>query len=629
MGTGVVASSPQRSRAVREAIIEDSDGDGVVRWELGKQEMLAGLFTVIDGTSGSATTRSSADSAEVEPLAFPVEPHPGEAAGGGTILHARTTGGEDDGKVTITLARVDGTGGPAAVHFETADGSARAGVHYQASSGTVLFQPGHIFTSFDVPVIDDQTDAGGVQFTVKLSEPSGATLGAAVVGIFDNDSRPYVYLPPRSVPEGDGGPKEVVYMVPLSHSAPLPVTLHWIVRDTYFLADPLASGVLEYAVGEQEKPITLQYIADDVFSYPRRWIISITEAVNADVRLPDGVLTIIEDDPPPVMTVTGTTVSESAGSATVKVSYAQPFTFSFGELYYTEDGSATSPADYAGTTGANFQVLEGFLTMDITVPIHDDAIAEGTESFQVYVHHAGTQDVFPATVTILDDDANEPRVTIEEVTTVEGDGPGEVPVKVTLSDPATRPVTLEWRAYDMRTNDTIDAGVLELGAGERRRSLTLHYDGDLLWGRDRRIAITITKATNAIATTDGRVTIIEDELPPSIRASGAVVREGDGAAVLEVVLGAPIRDPFRSVYRTSRGTAAAAQDFESRAGTFVIPAGSTAVTITIPIVDDTIAEGTESFTVVIEGAELAEAPLVATVTVLDDDAPARRRSMRH
>ncbi len=545
-----------------------------------------------------------------------------------TTYRIGTTGGEDDRKVTITLARVDGTDGPVSVHYETADDSAHAGVHYQASSGTALFQPGDISTSFDVPVMDDRTDAGGVQFTVKLSEPSGAPLGSALVGIFDNDSRPYVYLPPRSVPEGDGGPKEVSYVVPLSHSAPLPVTLEWSVRDTYNEADILATGVLEYAVGEREKPIILHYIADDIFGYPKRWIIAITNAVNADVRLPEGVLRIIEDDPPPAMTVTGATVSESAGSATVMVSYSEPFTFSFGELYYTEDGSATSPADYTGTNGANFEVREGVPTATITIPIHDDTIAEGTESFEVYVHD-GTSNVVPATVTILDDDASAPRVTIEEVTTLEGDGPGQVPVKVSLSAPAPKPVTLEWRAYDMRTDDTLDTGVLQFSAGESTRSLTVHYDGDVLWGRDRGIAITITKATNAIATTDGRVTIVDDELPPSIRASGVVVREGDGAAVLEVVLSAPVRDSFRSVYRTSAGTAAAGDDFESRTDTFVIPAGGTVVTITIPVVDDTIPEGTESFTVVIEGAELARAPLVATITVLDDDVPARRRSMRH
>jgi hypothetical protein len=506
VGTSVITAD-------RQAILVDSDGDGIVRWERGKRKMVNGLFTMIDGTSGAITTRASQNAAEVAPLPFPakaflrdgnafsrfvmnvaddapqprslrvmwVRPgegawsaevgdgintidelyatpselmfdvrkllpvgsspaapsgvqagdflvlqnpsadfwigarvssdHLAEATGGGVILHVSTAATEDDKKATIQLARIDGTDGVVSVHYETTDGTAKAGVHYQASSGTATFAAGQIFTSIEVPVIED-TVPESTTFTINLSAPSGAALGVTSplsVYVHDNDGRPFIGLPRVFVPEGDGGAKEASYPMALYHSAPQPVTLEWEMRNAYNDAEVFLTGVLQYAVGEKEKSIKVPYVADDIYGYPKRWNVRITNAVNADFWSGNGILGITEDDPPPTMTVTGTTVNESAGSAIVTVTYSEPFTFSFGGLAFTDDGTATSPSDYEGfPDGFNFDLDEGIATATITIPIHNDTVREGTESFEVLVYILGTQDLFPVTVTILDDDTPVP-----------------------------------------------------------------------------------------------------------------------------------------------------------------------------------------------------------------------------
>jgi hypothetical protein len=129
----------------------------------------------------------------------------------------------------------------------------------------------------------------------------------------------------------------------------------------------------------------------------------ITSVVNA-VPPGEGRLTIIEDDPPPTITVTGTIVSESAGVAMVTLQLSEPLTFSTALLYFTEDGSAASPSDYSGTPMTSTpQIAAGTTTATITIPIQNDAVAEGTESFSVRVS-AFSSAIIPATVTILDDD---------------------------------------------------------------------------------------------------------------------------------------------------------------------------------------------------------------------------------
>lgn len=717
------------SIAYDHAIVTDSDGDGIVRWELGDRMKPGGLFTMIDGTAGTITTRSRFDGALVEPRAFPakaflrdengaysrfvlndiaafpsdrtnffwarpgvgawwltaanggsldeiqvgtsfmidvrgmrpvgnspaapsglrngdffivtdhdadfwtgarVDPHLGEAIGGGVILPARIEGSEDAGRMKITFARTEGTDGAVSVRYATADGTASAGVHYQATSGTLSFGPGQIFAPVEVPLIDDHIDARSATFHLNLSEPSGATIGrpSTSVAIPDNDDTPVVSIERKTIVEDGSGPREVSLQVSLNHTAPQPVTLEWALRYP-FGGTPFETGVLQFGAGEREKSIVIHYIADDLYGGTRIFDVAITSAVNARPGLP-GRLIIEDDEPVPVMTITGATVSEGAGHVVVRVNISAPMTGNF--LFYceTQDGTATAPGDYTAAF-AGMQISSGETSTRLTIPIHDDDVIEGSESFRVILHGGlnGPESLI-AMVTILDDDGpTPPRVTIEKVSVPEGDGPGEAVVTVALSAPAPQPVVLEWEAYDALTNDVIDAGVLQFAAGERTRPLPVRFLGDDLWGRDRRIRIAIAKVTNAIAADEGMVILVEDEPRPSISAGGAVIREGDGTAVLRVVLSAPARDPIRGTWRTFDGTAAAVYDFESRAGELVISPGSTAGVIEIPIVDDTAAEDAEAFTVVIEVAALARAPLTATVTVLDDDGPSRRRSLRH
>ena len=61
--------------------------------------------------------------------------------------------------------------------YATADGTARAGSDYTATSGTVIFAEGEVEQTIAVPVLDDALDEPDETFTVILSRPVNATLG--------------------------------------------------------------------------------------------------------------------------------------------------------------------------------------------------------------------------------------------------------------------------------------------------------------------------------------------------------------------------------------------------------------------------------------------------------------------
>jgi Domain of unknown function (DUF4394)/Calx-beta domain len=100
---------------------------------------------------------------------------------------------EGDRTVQVPIIRnsTDGDGVTTTVSYATADGSAKAGKDYSATSGTVTFQPGETVKLVSIPVLDDRRSEPSEAFTVTLSNPSGGVaLGSprsSTVTINDDD----------------------------------------------------------------------------------------------------------------------------------------------------------------------------------------------------------------------------------------------------------------------------------------------------------------------------------------------------------------------------------------------------------------------------------------------------------
>jgi hypothetical protein len=92
---------------------------------------------------------------------------------------------ENAGSVTLTVVRSNAFDVPATVQFATSDGTARAGVNYTASSGTLFFAVGQQSASFIIPVLDDGIfQPPSTQFIVTLSNATGnGVLGGLTTAI--------------------------------------------------------------------------------------------------------------------------------------------------------------------------------------------------------------------------------------------------------------------------------------------------------------------------------------------------------------------------------------------------------------------------------------------------------------
>jgi Calx-beta domain-containing protein len=103
------------------------------------------------------------------------------------------------------------------------------------------------------------------------------------------------------------------------------------------------------------------------------------------------------------------------------------------------------------------------------------------------------------------------------------------------------------------------------------------------------------------------------------------VAEGAGHVVLTVQNPGPAPNERTVDYATAGGTARPGTDFEARSGTLTFSPTATTKTITVPIANDTVHEGTEAFTVSLtarEGSCIQDLTQgkTATVTIADNDA---------
>lgn len=84
---------------------------------------------------------------------------------------------ESAGSAVLTLSRSNGSAGVASIYYNTANGTATAGSDYLATSGTVTWPDGDATDKqILIPIRPDAIADGGENFTVSLSNPSGAAL---------------------------------------------------------------------------------------------------------------------------------------------------------------------------------------------------------------------------------------------------------------------------------------------------------------------------------------------------------------------------------------------------------------------------------------------------------------------
>ena len=548
---------------------------------------------------------------------------------------------------TVRLSRAD-PDNPVTVMYSTTDGTAIAGADYTAaSSQTLTFPAGSTTETVTVLLIDDDIVEDPETFRLVLSSPTSSNAeigdGEATVLVLDDDALPTLSAADAAAAvEGSAA----TFTIALSRPVPLDVTFDYVAVTDPTAADETAATVgLDYAATSGTATITARAtsttvtvpLLDDSFDENTEtfWL-RLTNPTGASIVDGTATATINDDDPLPAANISDAGATEGlllSFEVSLDAFSGRTVTVPWTTEARPPGADAASPGVDYTTASGTVTFVPGATTARIDVASLQDDISEDDETFLVQMGTPTNAALDDATaVGAIRDDDGEPRVSIADTTVDENDGPAVF--AVTLSHPSSRPVTVEYETADVTATDpddyapdqvktiTFAAASTEGEITEGEISVAIIDDTDA--EDTETFTITLTDPINAViaegaGTATG--TILDDEGTPRLTITDGTATEGDGTITFAVTLSHASTETTSVRYSTFSSSASSPGDYLATSGTLMIPAGDTAASIPVTLVDDGVYEQpTETFRLVLDnpvGVELVTGQ--ATGTIRDDE----------
>jgi ELWxxDGT repeat protein len=376
-------------------------------------------------------------------------------------------------------------------------------------------------------------------------------------------------------------------------------------------------------------PLILTTVQDSIYEKDETFSLNLAAADPSAVEVvrPSVQITVVDDDPKPVVNFQATSqnINEGAGTGTITVNLDRASAFPITVPYTVSNGTA-SGSDYTLANGS-VSFAAGETTKTISFSVTDDAVTEPAETFSVTLG-AGTSDVTLGTttthtVTIVDNETT--NLSIDNVSVNEG---GNLVFTVTLSTANASNVQFDWATSAGTATNGVDytdtSGTATVLAGSLTKTITIptvHTPG--VCEADKTITVTLSNAVNAtIAVNSSTGTILDVDLP-SLSLVANAGTEGSTIGITAALNAACATKVVSFKWSNSAGTATAGSDYTVISNQSAsIAAGSTSVSLDTLTVDDAIVESTETFTVTASNLTNATAgTLTATATINDNDVP--------
>jgi uncharacterized repeat protein (TIGR01451 family) len=544
------------------------------------------------------------------------DPLPGAA----TLISTSTTKGTCTGTLTVTCSLGSLSAGASAtvtltVRFTTAD------VHL--NTATIDSTSGDL-------VSGNNTAVGRTSVTADTRQPGLIKLGKPT---YAGDEGRSVQVTIQRVPVG---------------SAPLAAN----VSVRYFTSDTgSAIAGLDYTAvagtatftspTDNTKTVSIPLRKDDIAEGAETFRFTLAEpTLGATLGTPSAATITINDidrGGVVVLDPAAYTVSESAGNVSVTLRRAGGSAANASVLVTTVNGTAIDGKDFGGVD-QTVVFGPGQTTKTVTVPILQNLLPDGDRTFSVRLGSAGGGATIgtPSTASVkIQDDDSVIEFESTEFSAREGT-PGVISV-VRRGARMARAV-VSYNLSGITAIPGVDftgslSGSLTFKPNAARSSFTIPTRSSNLLNGNRSVALALGLPTGAQLgpNSTARFIITDDDQPGVLRMGSASyrVREGAGSVSVDILRQPAPRSNGRlganvSVsYATRSGNASAASDFTPVEGTAVFGARETRKTIRIPISQDALVEGRETFFVDLSspsGGATLGSPSSASITIDDDDA---------
>jgi hypothetical protein len=448
----------------------------------------------------------------------------GSAQFSSTIYRGR----EDVGNMVITVLRTGGTSGPLSIQYATGSGTATAGQDYQATSGTLTFADGEVTRTFSIPILTDSIDEGLESTTITLSNPAEPDTitgpGVARLDILDIKALPFLLISDVDVREGDSGVTNAVFKVSLFFVIGKVATVDYATEGlsaTSGVDFQPVSGSLTFNPGVNEQTVTVPIIGDTVDEIDETFRIAFSNATNVAVStLPLGVGRIINDDPPPGLSINDINVVEG-NTGPVSAVFTVTLSTASGRIltvnYATANNTAMFGTDYSATAGS-VTFNPGETSKTISIQVNGDTQAEPNETFFVNLSQTSNASLVDGQgqATIIDDDT--PGIQFIQSSYNVSEGAGFLNIVVARGGDTTAPASVKYATSDptdadfrcdpttpgqatihasRKCDSHIASGTLRFAPGEVTKQFTLSLVNDVYVEIAESLTLTLSNPVGA------------------------------------------------------------------------------------------------------------------------------------
>jgi hypothetical protein len=586
--------------------------------------------------------------------------------------------GENGGAAQVTVNRSGPGGGQVTVRLSTSDGTATAPADYTAVlNRTVTFPPGVRNVAVAIPIVNDAVLEGLETLSLALANVQGpATLGVrstATLDILDEDVGGVIQLSTTVYTVAEGGGSATI-TVTRSGGTAAGATVDYATSDGTATAGAdytTAAGTLTFARGQTRLTFTVPITPDALAEGVETVNITLSNPGPSDtttlrpgrdtavLRIVDAELTLALATAPANPRCQATTpapcVRENAGGATITVELTGANTTPVTVTWTATPGTALAGTDYgvrgsgASPTGRLTFSRGGspttVRTRTFRVPILQDPLLEDTETVSLGLSDpvgaplvAGRD---TATLSIEDDDRGG-AIQFSAATYTVGENVGVATITVTRSGSTAGGATVDVATSDGSATAPADyaatTDTLTFAAGKTRTTFPVTIADDAVADGVETVNLALSSpGPNPTTTLGARTTavlrIVDNELALAFALPNSSVRENAGSARIAVELTGVNTTPVTVTWTATPGTALAGSDYGVRGsavppgGTVTFPRGGSPTTVrtrtfTVPVLQDTIVEPTETVNLALGGpvgGQVVGGRDTAVLSIVDDD----------
>jgi hypothetical protein len=321
----------------------------------------------------------------------------------------------------------------------------------------------------------------------------------------------------------------------------------------------------------------------------------------------------VREDGVPVAPVTVRRTSGSSGAVSATITLS--------------NGTATAGKDY-NSTPITVNFASGETEKTLAIPIFDDTLVENPETINITLTNPtggatlGAQNT--ATLTILDNDISlqfsQPTFSVTE-------GATEAEITVTrsgvLDNAVSATITLTNGTATSPEDYSNTPIQVKFAPGETAKTVGIPIADDAIVEGSETVNLTLVNPTGgATVGAQNTATLIINDIGLQFSAPTFSVTEGEPVAEVTVTRTGVLDNAVSATITLTNGTATSPEDYSNTPIKVNFAPGETAKTVGIPIVDDTIVEGSETVNLTLTnptgGAAIGQQS-TSTLTIADND----------